>query len=575
MKRRPLKRSPGPGELRRKAEQRLAGRRTKQIAAPPIADERRLLHELDVHQVELELQNEELRRARVELEAAVERYSELFDFAPIGYAALNEDDTIREINHAGARLLSTERARLVGARFIGFVELRNAANFHALLAKAREGEASARVELGLALAGSAPLRVRLTATLLARGERLILLAFEDITERYAQEQALARSQAALHEANRRKDDFMATLSHELRNPLAPIRNSLLVLELAPAGSEGARKAQEVIGRQVTHLTRLIDDLLDITRITRQKLQLHRQRVELTELVHRTIEDNRRGFEARGIKLDVNASPEPLWIDADSERLNQVVSNLLGNAEKFTPAGGSVLVGIQPGGLGAVLVVRDTGSGIPPDLIEQLFEPFAQAPQTLDRSRGGLGLGLAMVKGIVELHGGTVTIASPGLGGGTEVVVSLPLVSAPVQASAAAPAPSTPPRRVLVIEDNPDAATSLADVMALRGHDVKIAHDGRNGIAEARSFYPDIVICDIGLPGMDGYAVARAFRADPVLARTYLIAISGYAQDTDVQRAITAGFDHHLAKPPDLPTLYRIVHEASLDGRRPSPGSGDG
>jgi len=568
----PRKGSPRADELRRAAEAQLAARRSKRSEAQPIDDERRLAHELDVHQVELELQNEELLGARAELEAALERYAELFEFAPIGYAVLAEDHTIREINHAGARLLGKERARLTGTRFGAFVDVGDASGFAALLAKARRGEASVRGELGLALALTVgdPVRVRLTATLLARGEPLILLAFEDITERYAQEQALARSQAALRDANRRKDDFLAALSHELRNPLAPIRNSLVVLELAQPGSGEARKAQEVIGRQVTHLTRLIDDLLDITRITRQKLQLQRQTVELTELVRRTVEDHRGSFEARSINVDVSASPEALWVDADPERLNQVMSNLLGNAEKFTPAGGSVHVGIQPGGLGAVLLVRDTGSGIPQDLIGELFEPFAQAPQTLDRSRGGLGLGLAMVKGIVELHGGTVTIASPGLGRGTQVVISLPLASAPAHAPAARAALPTPQRRVLVIEDNPDAAESLAAVLAFSGHDVKMANDGISGLAQARSFEPDIVICDIGLPEMDGYAVARAFRADPTLARAYLIAMSGYARETDVQHAIAAGFDQHLAKPPDLPTLYRLVHEAPIARRDTNP-----
>jgi len=557
----PRKPPSGTDELRRLAEQKLAARRARRVAKPTIADERRLLHELDVHQVELELQNEELRRARVEIEAALERYAELFEFAPIGYATLASDETIREINHTGARLLGRERARLAGVRFGALVDPPDVQRFNAFLAKACEGEPSASCELALNPVRGSRVHVRLTATMLARGEPFILLAFEDITERHARDEELARSQAALREADRRKDDFLAALSHELRNPLAPIRNSLIVLELAQPGSEGARKAQEVIGRQVIHLTRLIDDLLDITRITRQKFQLERQQVELTELVHRTVEDHRGSFEAEGVKVDLSVSPEALWVDADPERLNQVVSNLLSNAEKFTPAGGSVLVGIQPGALGARLSVRDTGTGIPPELIEQLFEPFAQAPQTLDRSRGGLGLGLAMVKGIIELHGGTVRITSQGPGCGTEVVVSLPLVSAPAPKAPAAAAIPARRRRILVIEDNRDAAMSLADVLALSGHDVQISYDGPDGITQARSFRPEIVICDIGLPEMDGYAVARAFRADPALQHAYLIAISGYAQDADVQRALTAGFDRHLAKPPDLQSLYCLLNEA--------------
>ncbi len=565
----PRKPPSGADELRRLAEKKLAARRARRLVKPPIADERRLLHELDIHQVELELQNEELRRARVEIEAALERYAELFEFAPIGYATLASDETIREINHAGARLLRRERARLAGVRFGALVDAPDGSRLTVLLAKVSAGETSACCELALNVRGDR-VYVRLTATMLMRRETLTLLAFEDITERHAREEELARTQAALREADRRKDDFLAALSHELRNPLAPIRNSLIVLELAQPGSDGARKAQEVIGRQVIHLTRLIDDLLDITRITRQKFQLQRQRVELTELVHRTVEDHRSSFEARGVRVELSVSPEALWVDADPERLNQVVSNLLSNAEKFTPAGGSVLVGIEPGGLGVRLSVRDTGTGIPPELIEHLFEPFAQAPQTLARSRGGLGLGLAMVKGIIELHGGTVGIKSQGLGSGTEVVVSLPLASAPAPKAVVAATIRVRRRRILVIEDNRDAAMSLADVLALSGHDVQISYDGPDGITQARSFLPEIVICDIGLPEMDGYAVARAFRADPALQHAYLIAISGYAQDTDIQHALVAGFDHHLAKPPDLHALHRLVHEVPADRGEPSP-----
>jgi PAS domain S-box-containing protein len=567
----PRKPPASTAELRRRAEEELAAHRGGQAAAPTIPEAHRLLHELAVHRIELEVQNEELLTARAETEAALERYTELFDFAPIGYATLAGDSTIREINHAGARLLGKERARFVGKSFGALVEARDVPSFRALLAKAREGESSAGCELGLALAERGPVYVRLTATVLARGEALIMLAFEDITERHARDEALARSQAALRDADRRKDDFLAALSHELRNPLTPIGNSLLVLELAPPGTAQARKAQEVIGRQVTHLTRLIDDLLDITRITRQKLRLKCRRVDLTELVRRTVEDHRASFEADRIRIDSNANPGALWVDADPERLNQVMSNVLGNAAKFTPAGGSVLVSIQPGGLGAELRVRDTGSGIPPDLIEHLFEPFAQAPQTLARSRGGLGLGLAMVKGIIELHGGTVGLTSEGIGRGTEVIISLPLATAPAHPPAPVATPPTPQRRVLVIEDNLDAAESLAAALALSGHDVMLASDGVSGIARARSFQPEIVICDLGLPGMDGYEVACAFRSDPGLERIYLIALSGYAQDTDVQRAIAAGFDQHLAKPPDLRTLYRLVHEAPRDPREPNPG----
>jgi PAS domain S-box-containing protein len=382
----------------------------------------------------------------------------------------------------------------------------------------------------------------------------------DITESKRAEE-LRASEAALREADRQKNQFLATLSHELRNPLAPIRNSLYILERASPGSERARKAQAILNRQVGQLNWLIDDLLDVTRITHGKVQLQRERVDLNELAHRTVEDHRTVFAKSEVRLEVLPAAAEVWINGDRVRLAQVVGNLLQNAVKFTPHGGKATVSVQADVARgqAALTVRDTGAGIEPQMLPRLFHPFSQADATLDRSKGGLGLGLALVKGLVELHGGSVSVASEGLGKGAAFTISLPIDISVAQATARRGlGKASEPRRVLVIEDNEDAAQSLRDVLELDEHLVEVAYSGRDGIDKARVFHPDIVLCDIGLPEMDGYEVARAIRADPVLGHVGLIALSGYAQPEDVAMAKEAGFDAHLAKPPSVEALERAL-----------------
>jgi PAS domain S-box-containing protein len=381
---------------------------------------------------------------------------------------------------------------------------------------------------------------------------------QDLTERKRAEEALRESEQTLREADRRKDDFLAVLSHELRNPLAPIQSGLYVLERTPPGSEQARKAEAVIQRQARHLTRLVDDLLDVTRITRGKVQLHRERIELGEVVRRTMDDHRVAFEASGIALEGRFGSELLWVNADPTRLAQVLGNLLGNAVKFTPRGGKVEVRLERDQAQVVLRIRDTGVGIAAEVRGHLFEPFMQAPQTLDRSRGGLGLGLALVKGLVELHGGSVGVESPGLGQGSEFVVRLPCEAARTETALAAEPGRARRRRVLVIEDNVDAADSLQAALELGGHEVQVAYDGPAGLAAAGARRPDVVLCDIGLPGMSGYEVAAAFRADEGLRDAVLVAVSGYALPEDRQRALDAGFVQHIAKPPSMEALERVM-----------------
>lgn len=395
----------------------------------------------------------------------------------------------------------------------------------------------------------------------------VATAFQQLEGR----KAISAKNEQLIAADRRKNEFMATLSHELRNPLAPIKNSLYILDRAAPGGDQARRAKQIIDRQVNQLARLVDDLLDVTRITCNKVQLQRQRLELNELLCRAVEDHRSEFESTGVHLEHEPGPDQIWVEADWNRLAQAVGNLLQNAVKFTPRGGRVTLSLvaDPIHGQAVIRIADTGVGMTERMLACLFQPFMQAETSLARSKGGLGLGLPLVKGLVELHGGTVEATSEGLGRGTEFLLRLPLKPATV------PPPSVDERgtrvnsqRVLVIEDNRDAAESLREVLEFEGHDIAVAYDGAEGLAKAREHQPTVILCDIGLPGMDGYQVARALRGAPAFRDVHLVALSGYARPEDLARAREAGFDQHMAKPPSLSQLQQLF--AALPACREAP-----
>lgn len=385
----------------------------------------------------------------------------------------------------------------------------------------------------------------------------------EIADRRRLEQALRERALALAEASRQKDEFLAMLSHELRNPLAPIRNAVRLLQLTAPPDPNLDRIRAIIDRQVTHLSRLVDDLLDITRITRGKIVLRRERVDLVRLVRAAVEDQRSTFEATGLGLELALPPTPLWAHGDATRISQVIGNLLHNARKFTDAGGHarVTLAADTDGKTALLAVRDTGIGIESEMLPRVFDPFSQADRSLDRSRGGLGVGLALVRWLVEAHGGEVLALSEGIGRGTEFHVTLPLeaqTTAVPEIGHVEP-PVTRSRRILIIEDHVDAAVSMEVLLNLDGHQVELAHAGPSGVEAARKFRPEVVLCDIGLPGgMDGYAVARAVRADPQLASAYLIALTGYGREEDQRRALEAGFDLHLTKPVDPARLQQVV-----------------
>jgi PAS domain S-box-containing protein len=381
---------------------------------------------------------------------------------------------------------------------------------------------------------------------------------QDVTEAKQLQEALASANARLVQADRRKDEFLGMLSHELRNPLAPLRNSIHILRHVDAGSEQAGRAQDVIERQTRHLTRLVDDLLDVTRIARGKIELRYERVDLRDVVRRAGEDFRSVLERRDVRFRSDVPDGKVWADADATRLAQLVGNLLHNAAKFTQPGDDVTLSLSVHGRDAEIRVRDTGAGIGAELLPTVFDAFVQGERTLARSEGGLGLGLALVKGIAELHGGTVRAESAGNGHGAEFIVRLPTAE---QADApepriAGPRPRNGGRRILVVDDNVDAAQSLADFVELLGHVAEVAFDGPSAIAAARATSPDVVLCDLGLPGVSGYEVAKALRASGDGIRLY--AVSGYAQPEDVRRALDSGFDGHLAKPVDPDELERLL-----------------
>jgi PAS domain S-box-containing protein len=380
---------------------------------------------------------------------------------------------------------------------------------------------------------------------------------QDITEH-------KRAEQELRDADRRKDEFLAMLSHELRNPLAPILTAVEIIEQAGAEEHELRATyQAVITRQVMHMKRLLDDLLDVARVSKGKIQLRRERVELAALLSQAVEVSRPLTLAKGHALEVISATEPLPIDADSTRIVQVFANLLNNAAKYTDAGGHIVLTSRAVGGEAMVSVCDDGTGMSPELLPRAFDLFVQATRSFDRAQGGLGIGLTMVRTLVKMHGGQVEAFSEGPGRGSEFIVRLPLATGapPPRAAPLAGADATTPLRVLVVDDNLDAARALEQILKLAGHQVTLAHDGPGALASAAARPPQLVLLDIGLPGMDGYAVAAKLRAAGHHQAT-LVAVTGYGQDDDLRRSSAAGFDRHLVKPIDGAVLRQLIAEVS-------------
>jgi PAS domain S-box-containing protein len=383
----------------------------------------------------------------------------------------------------------------------------------------------------------------------------------DITTQKAAEEALRT-------ANRCKDEFLATLAHELRNPLAPLRNAVQILDLRTPASPDTASALSVIQRQLRQMTRLIDDLMDLSRITRDKLELQRQRVSLSDVVHSALETSQPLIEAGGHGFTLKMPGEQVTLEADPMRLAQVISNLLNNAAKFTPRGGQITLQVARDGNDAVLSVRDTGIGIPPEALPHVFEMFAQVDRAIERSHAGLGVGLALVRRLVELHGGTVQARSEGRDAGSEFIVRLPVIAGrgrPSEAGTEDGASDQPAEslRILVVDDNVDSAVTLAALLGIHGHEVRTAHDGWQALEEVNAFKPDVAILDIGMPKMNGYTVAARIRERMDDVQPLLIAVTGWGQEEDRQRSKAAGFDHHLVKPVDPALLLELLASPSV------------
>ncbi|MGE3808240.1 MAG: ATP-binding protein [Gemmataceae bacterium] len=382
----------------------------------------------------------------------------------------------------------------------------------------------------------------------------------DITERLQLEEELKCRVDEMARAEKSKDEFLALLAHELRNPLAPIRNGLQLLQVAGHDRHIQEQARSIMARQVEQMVRLIDDLLDVSRITRGKLELREEWVELASVVNSAVEISKPHIEATGNRLMVTLPGSPLLLKADPTRLAQVFSNLLNNSAKYTEKG-EIHLSVQADNGLALVRVRDTGIGIPADKLDEIFEMFTQVDRSLERARGGLGIGLTLAKRLVEMHGGSILVASAGSGHGSEFTVRLPLAAPPEAAAAVAAVEAVTPlaaQRILVVDDNVDAAQSLTMLLRMYGHEVRTVHDGESALAEAERFRPRVVFLDLGLPLLNGYEVARRLREADWSRDLLLVAVTGWGQDDDREKSRAAGIDHHFVKPVDLRDLDKLL-----------------
>jgi PAS domain S-box-containing protein len=479
------------------------------------------------------------------------------------------DGIVTSWNPAATRLFGYEPDEIIGKPITTIIPPELHAEEVEILARLRHGERIDHYEtLRLAKDGR-HIAISLTISPIRGEDNTVIGASKiarDIRER-------KRNEGLLREADRRKDEFLATLAHELRNPLAPICAAAELLKHAKSLAPELRAATAILERQARQMTHLVDDLLDVSRITSGRIRLHPEPVELKELLKAVIDTYRHSAEAARHQVALAASAESVYVSGDRIRLTQIISNVFHNAVKYTPPGGKIEIALRTQDQHAVVSVRDNGMGIPPEMLDHIFEPFAQLDKSYERPDAGLGIGLTLAKRLVDLHGGRIEARSAGRGQGTEFVIHLPAI-------AAAPVKREEPRRtdrelslscrVLIADDNHDAAVSLSMLLQSMGHDTRVVHDGIEALEAAELFRPDVVLLDIGMPRLNGYETARRMASQPWAATTQIVAVTGWGQETDRQRAKDAGFHRHLVKPVDLDALREVMSEGCEQRREPPP-----
>ena len=526
----------------------------------------RLVHELDVQHIELEMQNDELRQAQAELELARDRFTELFDLAPIGYCRLDSRGRIQEINLAGARLLGVGRIQLIARALHDFIAKTDQDRFFQHLRHGMEQLGYDQCELEMRREDGSLFDARIESVMQQEqgANNRFLTVIRDVTER-------KQAQRSLQEADRRKDEFLATLAHELRNPLAPIVNALHIVTRPEMSEESRQAASDIIDRQISHMVRLIDDLLDVSRIAGGKLQLRREHVDLTGILQQALEASKPRLETARHRLSVSFAEQPVQLYADPVRLTQVFVNLLNNACTYTEDGGEIRLNVGLDGQQAVVSIADTGVGIATRHLPHLFDKFMQIDDDAVERKAGLGIGLWLTRELVENHGGSIVALSDGPGRGSEFVVRLPVLTHGAPATRSQETQPEPAaeihRRILVVDDNRDAVTSLAMFLRVSGNDVETAYDGVAAVDLAGRFRPDVILLDIGMPVLDGYGACRRIRQLPGGKEMLIIALTGWGQEEDMRKTREAGFDAHLVKPISPDTLGKLLHERTGHGSR--------
>jgi two-component system, chemotaxis family, CheB/CheR fusion protein len=471
---------------------------------------------------------------------------------------------IQSWNAAAQRLFGYTAEQAVGRHISFLIPADRADEEDQILARLRAGERVYHFDTVRVRGDGQPVHVSLTISPVRDEAGRVVGASKiarDITDRKQAEERIYGLMTQLKEADQRKDEFLAMLAHELRNPLAPLSNLLEIMKRADGGGDLIEQARSVLERQLGQMVRLVDDLLDVSRITRGKLELRKERVELAAVLQQSVEICRPLAERAKHELNVSLPPEPIYLHADPVRLAQVFGNLLNNSCKYAEPGGKIWLTAERHGSDVAVKVKDTGIGIPPEKLGSVFEMFMQVDRSLERSQGGLGIGLTLVKRLVEMHGGSVAAYSEGLGRGSEFVVRLPVLNDKPKAKTPEPtaeATKTTAHRILIVDDNRDAATSLATLLQITGNETQTAHDGLEAVEMAGSFRPEVVLLDIGLPKLNGHDACRRIREQPWGKDMVLVALTGWGQDEDRRLSKEAGFNHHVVKPVDFNDLMGLL-----------------